>query len=402
MVPRLPGSGRPLSLFDSSTQQVRATAPGPEARLYVCGITPYDATHMGHAATYVAFDLVQRAWIDAGHTVHYVQNVTDIDDPLLERAAATGEDWREIARRETELFRADMVALRALAPRDYIGAVESIPDVVRCIQQLDQRGAVYSVEGDLYFDVTSDALFGEVSHLDEMAMIRDFGERGGDPLRPGKRHALDPLLWRAARPEEPAWDTDLGHGRPGWHIECVAIALDTLGMSFDVQGGGSDLVFPHHEMGASHAEVLTGDWPYARHYVHTGMVGLNGHKMSKSLGNLVFVSRLREAGVDPVAIRLALVSHHYRSDWEWTSDGLTEASGRLERWRAAASLAQAPDFSPTLERMRQVIATDLDAPKAMAAVDRWAEDALTRGGRDASAPALMSDAVDALLGVSLA
>ena len=400
-VPRLPGAGRPLRLYDSATQQIRPTSPGPEARIYVCGITPYDATHMGHAATYIAFDLVQRAWLDAGHSVFYVQNVTDIDDPLLERAAATGQDWRDIAQRETQLFRTDMVALRALPPREYIGAVESIPSVVRCVQELERRGCVYSIDGDLYFDVTSDPMFGEVSHYDLEEMTALFAERGGDPLRPGKRHGLDPLLWRAARPEEPAWDTELGHGRPGWHIECVAIALDTLGMAFDVQGGGSDLLFPHHEMGAAHAEVMTGEWPYARHYVHTGMVGLGGEKMSKSLGNLVFVSRLREEGIDPMAIRLTLVAHHYRGGWEWTDDGLAQAQKRLALWRDGAALASGPSFDATLERMREVLADDLDSPRAVAAVDRWVDDALARGGRDEQAPALMAAACDALLGVRL-
>lgn len=400
-VPSLPGAGRPLRLYDSATQQVRPTAPGPEARIYVCGITPYDATHMGHASTYIAFDLVQRAWLDAGHSVFYVQNVTDIDDPLLERAAATGQDWREIALRETQLFRTDMVALRALPPREYIGAVESIPSVVRCVQELQRRGCVYSIDGDLYFDISADSMFGEVSHYDLDEMTALFAERGGDPLRPGKRHGLDPLLWRAARPEEPAWDTELGHGRPGWHIECVAIALDTLGMAFDVQGGGSDLLFPHHEMGAAHAEVMTGDWPYARHYVHTAMVGLGGEKMSKSLGNLVFVSRLREEGVDPMAIRLVLVDHHYRKGWEWTDDGLAQAQARLARWRDAGILDAGPPFGATLDRMREVLADDLDAPRAVAAVDRWVDEALSRGGRDAQAPALMADACDALLGVKV-
>lgn len=400
-VPRLPGAGRPLRLYDSATQQIRPTSPGPEARIYVCGITPYDATHMGHAATYIAFDLVQRAWLDAGHSVFYVQNVTDIDDPLLERAAATGQDWRDIAQRETQLFRTDMVALRALPPREYIGAVESIPSVVRCVQELERRGCVYSIDGDLYFDVSSDPMFGEVSHYDLEEMTALFAERGGDPLRPGKRHGLDPLLWRAARPEEPAWDTELGHGRPGWHIECVAIALDTLGMAFDVQGGGSDLLFPHHEMGAAHAEVMTGEWPYARHYVHTGMVGLGGEKMSKSLGNLVFVSRLREEGIDPMAIRLTLVAHHYRGGWEWTDDGLAQAQKRLALWRDGAALASGPSFDATLERMREVLADDLDSPRAVAAVDRWVDDALARGGRDEQAPALMAAACDALLGVRL-
>ena len=369
--------------------------------MYVCGITPYDATHMGHAATYVSFDLVYRAWLDAGHAVHYVQNVTDIDDPLLERAVATGQDWREIALAETALFREDMLALRVLPPREYIGAVESIPSVVECVTRLRERGAVYDLDGDLYFDVTSDRLFGEVSHYDEQHMLRLAEERGGDPMRPGKRHPLDPLLWRAARPEEPAWDTALGHGRPGWHIECVAIALDNLGMAFDVQGGGSDLIFPHHEMGASHAEVMTGEWPFARHYVHTGMVGLDGRKMSKSLGNLVFVSRLRQSGTDPAAIRLAILAHHYRHDWEWTDEGLTQAQERLARWREAASRGTGPDFAPTLDRMRERLADDLDAPLAIAAVDRWVEEGRLRGGDDAQAPALMRAACDALLGVDL-
>ena len=400
-VPSLPGRGRPLRLFDTATRDVRPTAPGPEASMYVCGITPYDATHMGHAATYVAFDLVYRAWLDAGHAVHYVQNVTDIDDPLLERAVATGQDWRQIALAETALFRDDMTALRVLPPREYIGAVESIPSVAECVMRLRERGAVYDLGGDLYFDVTSDRLFGEVSHYDEEYMLRLAEERGGDPMRPGKRHPLDPLLWRAARPEEPAWDTALGHGRPGWHIECVAIALDNLGMAFDVQGGGSDLIFPHHEMGASHAEVMTGEWPFARHYVHTGMVGLDGRKMSKSLGNLVFVSRLRQSGTDPAAIRLAILAHHYRHDWEWTAEGLTQAQDRLARWREAACRDAGPDFGPTLDRMRERLADDLDAPLAIAAVDRWVEAARLRGGDDAQAPALMRAAVDALLGVDL-
>ena len=403
-VPRLPGGGPPLRLFDSATEQIRPTAPAAEARIYVCGITPYDATHMGHAATYVAFDMVQRYWLDAGHTVHYVQNVTDIDDPLLERAAATGQDWRDIARRETELFSRDMEALRVIPPRDFIGAVESIPWVVDCVQRLRERGAVYELDGDLYFDVTSDRLFGEVSHLDESEMLRLFGERGGDPGRPGKRHALDPLLWRAARPDEPAWDTALGHGRPGWHIECVAIALDTLGMGFDVQGGGRDLVFPHHEMGASHAEVMTADWPFARHYVHGGMVGLDGEKMSKSRGNLVFVSRLLQAGVDPGAIRLALLGQHYRSDWEWTPQVLAGAEDRLARWRAAAAGADgaAGESSAlrTLDVMRDRLSDDLDTPGALAAIDRWAQEALRSGG---AAPdgRVVAEACDALLGVDL-
>lgn len=400
-LPDVPGSGPELRLYDAASREIRPTTPGTTARMYVCGITPYDATHMGHAATYLTFDLVNRYWRDRGHDVHYVQNVTDIDDPLLERAVQTGDDWREIARRETQLFREDMESLSVIPPRNYIGAVESIPSVVRCIQGLQQRGAVYDVDGDLYFDVTSDALFGEVSHSDEAHMVELFGQCGGDPLRPGKRHALDPLLWRAARPEEPAWDTPLGHGRPGWHIECVAIALDHLGMSFDVQGGGRDLVFPHHEMGASHAEVLTGEWPYARHYAHAGLVGLDGHKMSKSLGNLVFVHRLRAQGVAPSAIRLAVAAHHYRGDWQWTDHGLEAAQARLAQWQRAAHLSSGPPPAPVIDDVRAALADDLDTPRALARLDRWATDALERGGPHDDGPRRVAEAIDALLGVRL-
>ena len=373
---QLPGTGSPLRLFDTASQMVRPTAPGQTARMYVCGITPYDATHLGHANTYVTFDLINRVWQDAGHDVHYVQNVTDIDDPLLERAVATGQDWKAIADRETALFREDMEALRVLPPKDYIGAVESIPSVAEYVARLQAAGHVYAVDSDLYFSVTSDSTFGSVSRLSRDRMVELFAERGGDPERPGKHDPLDCLVWQSERPDEPAWDTPLGHGRPGWHIECAAIALDYLGMTIDVQGGGSDLVFPHHEMSASEAQVVTDEWPFARHYVHSGMVSWQGHKMSKSRGNLVFVSALRHEGVDPMAIRLALLAHHYRSDWSWSPHGLAGAQERLNRWRAAITVAQAPSSEPTLARVREVLADDLRAPSALDAMDDWAHSTL--------------------------
>ncbi|WP_037604454.1 cysteine--1-D-myo-inosityl 2-amino-2-deoxy-alpha-D-glucopyranoside ligase [Streptacidiphilus rugosus] len=400
-VPLLPGTGHPLRIHDTASGGLQTTHPGPTARLYVCGITPYDATHLGHAATYNAFDLVQRIWLDAGHQVVYVQNVTDVDDPLLERAVATGEDWVALAERETALFREDMTALRMLPPAHYIGAVESIPLIVPLVQDLLAKGAAYELDGDIYFSVASDPHFGEVSGYDAEQMLRFFGERGGDPERPGKKNRLDPVLWLAARPGEPAWDTELGHGRPGWHIECVAIALQYLGMSFDLQGGGSDLVFPHHEMGASHAHVATDSHPYARHYMHAGMVALNGEKMSKSRGNLVFVSALRREGVDPAAIRLALLAHHYRSDWEWTEADLHTAQQRLARWRAAVSRPDGPDAAELLAQVRAALAEDLDTPSALAAVDAWAARQEAEGGEDTGAPGLVSRTVDALMGVAL-
>jgi L-cysteine:1D-myo-inositol 2-amino-2-deoxy-alpha-D-glucopyranoside ligase len=371
--------------------------------MYVCGITPYDATHIGHAATYITFDLVHRAWLDAGHEVHYVQNVTDVDDPLLERAQRDGQDWAEIADREVALFREDMTALGVVPPRDYVGVVESVDLIAGAVARLVESGAAYEVDGDTYFAVHSDPRFGTVGSLDDDTMLALFAERGGDPQRPGKKHPLDCLLWQAARPGEPAWETGSGlpAGRPGWHLECAAIALDRLGATVDVQGGGSDLVFPHHEMSASEAQVLTGAWPFARHYVHAGMVGLDGEKMSKSKGNLVFVSRLRAAGRDPMAVRLAILGHHYRTDWAWTEDDLVAAEARLARWQDAVSRPGGPPADDTVEALRRHLADDLDAPGALAAVDRWAAEAERDRGTDESAPGLVSRAVNALLGVRL-
>jgi L-cysteine:1D-myo-inositol 2-amino-2-deoxy-alpha-D-glucopyranoside ligase len=401
VVPRLPGEGEPLRIHDTSSGRLQPTAPGPTARMYVCGITPYDATHLGHAATYVAFDLLQRVWRDNGHTVHYVQNVTDVDDPLLERARATGEDWAALADRETTLFRTDMAALRVLPPDEYVGAVEAIPEIVDAVRALQARGAAYELGGDIYFPVSADLRFGAVAGLDESTMRALSAERGGDPDRPGKKDPLDSLLWLAQRPGEPGWDSPFGPGRPGWHVECTAIALGRLGMAFDVQGGGRDLAFPHHEMGASHAQAMTGEWPFARAYVHAGMVGLDGEKMSKSRGNLVLVSRLREQGTAPAAIRLALLAHHYRTDWEWTGDDLAAAERRLHLWREAVGRDAGPAGDPVLAKVRSRLADDLRAPDALDAVDAWADDANGGRGSDADAPRLISDLVDALLGVDL-
>jgi L-cysteine:1D-myo-inositol 2-amino-2-deoxy-alpha-D-glucopyranoside ligase len=375
--------------------------------MYVCGITPYDATHIGHAATYVTFDLVHRAWLDAGHQVHYVQNVTDVDDPLLERAVRDGEDWAALAERETALFREDMTSLGVVPPQHYVGVVESIPQVAAAVERLRDAGAAYDVEGDVYFAVHSDPRFGGVGSLEEETMLALFAERGGDPQRPGKKHPLDSLVWQSARPGEPSWEaagTSLPPGRPGWHLECAAIALQHLGMGIDVEGGGSDLVFPHHEMSASQAQVLSGEWPFARHYVHAGMVGLDGEKMSKSQGNLVFVSQLRRAGRDPMAVRLALLAHHYRADWSWTEQDLVDAEARLARWQDAVSRPVGPPADATVDGLRRHLADDLDAPGALAVMDRWVAEAGRPSGTSGfseEAPGLVSRAVNALLGVRL-
>jgi L-cysteine:1D-myo-inositol 2-amino-2-deoxy-alpha-D-glucopyranoside ligase len=342
---------------------------------------------------------------DLGHDVHYVQNVTDIDDPLLERAARDQDDWVVLGMRETALFREDMEALRVLPPREFIGAVEAMGEIAELVGKLLAAGAAYRVPDpeypDVYFDSSASGHFGYESNYDEATMIALSRERGGDPDRPGKRHPADALLWRTARPGEPSWESDLGAGRPGWHVECTAIALNRLGTQIDLNGGGSDLVFPHHEFGAAHAEAFTGVHPFARHYVHTGMIGLDGEKMSKSRGNLVFVSKLRAEGVEPNAVRLALLAGHYRTDRAWTADLLTTAEQRLARWRSAVALPAAPPADDLVARLRTHLADDLDTPAALAAVDAWAGEALERHGRDAAAPALARDAVDALLGVAL-
>jgi L-cysteine:1D-myo-inositol 2-amino-2-deoxy-alpha-D-glucopyranoside ligase len=405
--PRLQPAIAPVrvQLFDTAQRTlVLAGPPSGTARMYVCGITPYDATHLGHANTYVSFDLLNRVWRDFGLDVHYVQNVTDVDDPLLERAMANGVHWADLAEQQTQLFREDMAALNVLPPTEYLGAVESIPLVVTLIENLQEQGAVYPVDDaefpDLYFAQASDAAFGSLSQLSEGEAVNLFAERGGDPDRPGKQAPLDCLVWRQQRCGEPGWDAPFGCGRPGWHIECAAIALQHLGVDFDVQGGGSDLIFPHHEMSAGEARVATRQ-PFAQVYAHSGMVGLDGEKMSKSKGNLVLVSQLLASGVDPMAIRLALLAHHYRDDWTWTDALLTSATERLSRWRDAVRLDAALNAAEVITQMRAALAQDLDAPTALAAVDAWAGASSAIDGDDTDAPALVAQACDALLGVRL-
>ena len=420
-IPVLPGAGLPVSLYDAASGAVRLLEPGPTARMYVCGITPYDATHIGHAATYVTFDLMGRALRDAGHQVTYVQNVTDVDDPLLERAARDGVTWQALAEMEIALFREDMTALGVIAPDHYIGAIEGVPSVVKAVTDLLSAGAAYRVDtpegmngpgsSDIYFDIASGDGFGSVSSWDRDQMMAVFAERGGDPELVGKRDELDPLLWRAARSGEPFWPGgDLGDGRPGWHIECTTIALDYLGMTFDVQGGGTDLIFPHHEMSAIQACAITGASPFARAFVHQAMVSLGGAKMSKSRGNLVLVSRLRDSGVDPMAIRLTLLAHHYRAPWEWTEQVLLDATERLSIWRAGLSGNGGPSPDATIARIRASLANDLDTPGALTAVDEWAADSLQRSGDidqvergdwELGAPGVVGRALDALLGIRL-
>jgi len=405
-VPEVPGSApRPVVHDTASGKPVDPTGGEERAALYVCGITPYDATHLGHAATYLAFDTLGRVWRDAGLEVEYAQNTTDVDDPLLERAARDGVDWQELAASQIDLFRRDMEALRVLPPDDFVAVTDEVERIAEAVAFLQETGYAYAVptpesEGDdLYFDVnrpTEAWTLGDESGLGRETMLALSAERGGDPDRAGKRDPLDPLLWRAARAGEPSWDGAVGPGRPGWHIECSVIAGDRLGLPISVQGGGSDLVFPHHEMSAGHAAALAHQ-PLAAAFVHTGMIAYQGEKISKSLGNLVTVRGLLDDGADPRAIRLALLSHKYSDDWEWFDSELTSATTRLATWDAWASGADAghaDDAAEVAARVRARVADDLDTPGAVAAVDT------AIAGGTAVTPELV-DLVDALLGIRL-
>ena len=392
-----------VKIWDTEAQSI-AEVTEKDIKLYVCGITPYDATHMGHAATYLTFDLLQRLLIIQGRNVSYVQNITDVDDPLLERAIRDNLDWRDLATKEIELFKDDMSALRVLPPQHYIGAVEAIPLVIKAIEKLISKNAVYKIDNDLYFDISTDLNFGDRSHLSIDEMIEIFAQRGGDPTLVGKRNKLDCLLWRAHREGEPSWDSPFGAGRPGWHIECTAIALEYLGSSITIQGGGSDLIFPHHEMCAAQGEVMN-NATFSQYFMHTGMIGYQGEKMSKSKGNLVFVSNLRAAGVDAMAIRLALLANHYRSDREWDDALLHNATERLDRWRKGFAKPEGPEIEATVLGVVDALNNDLDTTRALAHIDAWVEKAIADSNSEKNSKlsntGSLARFVDSILGIAL-
>jgi L-cysteine:1D-myo-inositol 2-amino-2-deoxy-alpha-D-glucopyranoside ligase len=393
-----------LKLTNSASGMKETVKQRPLYRMYVCGITPYDATHLGHAATYLTFDLINRYLRASGSQVRYVQNITDIDDPLLERAKRDGVDWTELAHRQIDLFRGDMVNLRVIPPADYIGAVDGIPLVIAAIEQLARKESIYKVENDLYFKVREDREFGQRSHLSQEQMLQIFSERGGDPARVGKIDPLDCLVWMSQRPNEPGWPSPFGVGRPGWHIECTAIALKYLEPSpddeslIDIQGGGSDLIFPHHEMCASQAQVLSGK-PLASTYVHAGMIGLDGEKMSKSKGNLVFVSTLVADGRDPMAIRWALMRDHYRADRMWTDELLVSAENEIAALRSVLTQVNVAPTQELIEKIIAALADDLDTVTITSAINEWVHK--TQSGESGGDAQSLVAALDALLGVGL-
>ena len=393
-----------LSLSDTSTKKIKQVGLKPLYRMYVCGITPYDATHLGHAATYLTFDLINRYLRMLGAEVRYVQNITDIDDPLLERAHRDGVDWEDLAHQQIDLFRSDMTHLRVIPPAHYIGAVDAIPLVSKAIQMLEEQDSIYAVDTDLYFSVHTDRNFGKRSHLSLEQMISIFSERGGDPQRAGKKDPLDCLVWMSQRDGEPGWSSPHSFGRPGWHIECTAIAIEYLDPSefdetlIDIQGGGSDLIFPHHEMCAAQAAVISGK-ELSSHYVHSGMIGLDGEKMSKSKGNLVFVSQLVAAGRDPMAIRWALMKNHYTSDRMWTEHLLLDAEEEIAALRKVISSTNCAPTHELVQRLIDLLANDLDTPTALAEINTWVQ--LSQKTETHEDPQSLLVALDALLGLKL-
>jgi L-cysteine:1D-myo-inositol 2-amino-2-deoxy-alpha-D-glucopyranoside ligase len=380
---------------------------GPQTlKSYVCGITPYDSTHLGHAATYITFDLIHRYIKASGGEVLFVENVTDIDEPLLERAARDNQDWKTLALNQVQLFQSDMVDLHVLPPEYFVPATSVMELVDEAISAMDRNGYVYKVENDLYFSI-EDFLVDLPISSEEALNI--FGERGGDPSRPGKRHPLDPVLWWANKNGEPGWESSHGYGRPGWHIECCVISLRYLlgadylsqkgvGPLIDIQGGGTDLIFPHHFMSAAQAQAMTGR-NFAKAYVHSGMVGLNGEKMSKSKGNLVFVSKLVNAGVDPMAIRLALLQSHYQDDRMWNDEALEMAVQLVNRIRLNLGKMEVAPATPLIHDLISALSDNLDTPRALNRIKLWCEESETNPCVDEGG--LVARALDSLLGLAL-
>jgi L-cysteine:1D-myo-inositol 2-amino-2-deoxy-alpha-D-glucopyranoside ligase len=366
-----------MKLFDTAKQQVVEFAPNPTVLMYTCGITPYDATHLGHAFTFISYDVLQRRLIDKGHQVKCVRNVTDVDDPLFAKARELGVHYLDLAAGEEARFESDMTALNALPVHSTPRASSAIPDIRGFIGMVIDRGFAYESGGSVYFNVEKFPQFGSVSHYSRETMIALARERGGNVDDPHKRNPLDFVLWHPSASDEPSWDTMWGAGRPGWHIECSALALRELGTTIDLHGGGSDLIFPHHECERAQSEAATGQ-PFVKHWMHVAMVSMDGHKMSKSRGNLVFVDKLRTQH-DPMAIRLGLIEHHYRTEWEWDDGLMARNEVRLSKWKSAAQVGNSHGDEGLLDEVRSALDNDLDTPTAVALVDVAASKGLAVG-----------------------
>ncbi len=372
-----------MNLFDTARQQVVPFTPGPTVLMYTCGITPYDATHLGHASTFLFYDILQRRLIDMGHEVKCVRNVTDVDDPLFAKARALGVHYLDLAAGEETRFNQDMEALNALPVYSTPRASSAISDIRGFIGMVLDRGFAYTAGGSVYFDVSKFESFGSISHYSHDEMIELAKQRGGNVQDPNKRHPLDFVLWHPSASDEPSWDTMWGPGRPGWHIECSALALRELGTTIDLHGGGSDLIFPHHECERAQSEAATGE-PFVKHWMHIAMVFMDGQKMSKSLGNLVFVDALRKIW-DPRVIRLGVIEHNYRTEWEWDETIMPRNKTRLEAWISSVGGSS----GDLLTAVRKCLDDDLDTVGAVALID-----AAVRDGQDVTASA-------SLLGVPL-
>ena len=386
-----------MRLYDTARRAVVPFDPPPVVRMYVCGITPYDSTHLGHAATYLTYDLLIRRLQELGHEVHYVRNITDVDDSILPKARELGIPYLELAEAEMARFHSDMDALEMHPPAVEPRATESIDQIIELVGQLLEKGHAYLTHGTAYFDVSTFSRYGELSHYSEEQMVRLARARGGNPDDPHRRNPLDFVLWQPSLADEPAWRAPFGGGRPGWHIECSAMAMHEHGPTIDLHGGGTDLIFPHHECEIAQSESLTGE-PFVKHWLHSAMVNYEGEKMSKSLGNLVFVDALLKVA-DARAIRLALLRHHYRHGFEWYDTDLEEGTALLHRLLSAADRPTGPDPRPFAERVRNAIDDDLDTPRALDALDDLAS-AILSGGDDPSAHTELC-ALGWLLGVDL-
>jgi len=387
-----------MHLFDTARGEVVPFEPGPTVTMYVCGITPYDATHLGHAFTYLTFDLVIRRLEDLGHEVHMVRNVTDVDDSILGKARELGVDYLNLATSEVASFHEDLAALDLRPASAEPRATESIQSILDLIDRLESTGHTYTVEGTTFFDTSTWEGFGSVSGYDEATMVAYAAERGANPDDPRLRNPLDFILWQASADDEPSWDSPFGPGRPGWHIECSAMAMAELGQTIDLHGGGDDLVFPHHECEETQSGAANGV-PLTRHWMHVAMVSYEGIKMSKSLGNLVFIRNLRHLH-DPRAIRLSLLAHHYRAGFEWFDHDIDDGVTRLDRLITAAGRPTGPDPAPTLATIRNALDDDLNTAAARDALDMLAGAILAGAGKDPGSAAGLTEAAG-LLGIRL-